>query len=143
MQARNIESAADWAEFDEIGGVEIELEDDALATGAKRRAPELPESDALLVGALSAVARLRDTVDRLCVFEQARQMLENESALLDQQIAREQRLVNAIIANGRARMQELHARRQTIRRALSQTIDSKPSSDIRRVGRAANLQHAP
>ena len=83
MQARNIESAADWAEFDEIGGVEIELEDDALATCAKRRASELPESDALLVGALNAVARLRDTVDRLCIFEQARQMLENESALLD------------------------------------------------------------
>jgi len=81
--------------------------------------PALPESsDQLLVAALKAVGRLRDTVDRIVVFSQLRQMLEHEAHVLDQTVANDQVALKKLIIERQAGLNELRSRRECLLRTL-------------------------
>lgn len=115
MQAHTTGPAA---ELDELEALDIELESEVSVTRVKRGSPENPDSDKLLVDAINAVARLRDTVDRVTIFCELKRLLVNECGLLDQQIDTEQRDLAAIVQQGQARLSELQERKQSVVRAL-------------------------
>lgn len=86
--------------------------------------PAQRESDQLLVAALNAVARLRDTVDRIVVFDQLREMLEHERRALEQTVANEQRELAEVIRERQARIDELRGRMKYVVHILEPTSGS-------------------
>lgn len=96
----------------------IHAESDRAGIAEGSAEPVLLESDQVLVAALNAVARLRDTVDRIVVFSQLRQMLEHEQRALEQTVANEQGALDKVVREGQARINELRGRLQYLRQVL-------------------------
>jgi hypothetical protein len=87
--------------------------------------PAQLESDQLLVAALNAVARLRDTVDRIVVFSQLRDMLEHERRALEQNVANEQSELEQVIRERQALVTEMRGRVKHLVHVLE--IDIRPN----------------